>query len=34
MQILQYTHMYGFEKDLVYWAQSYIEKYKEKLSLV
>ncbi len=34
MQILQYTHMYGFKKDLVYWAQSYIEKYKEKLSLV
>ena len=34
MQILQYTHMYGFKKDLVYWAQSYIEKYKKKLSLI
>jgi ectoine hydroxylase-related dioxygenase (phytanoyl-CoA dioxygenase family) len=34
MQILQYTHMYGFKKDLVYWAQSYIEKYKKELSLV
>ena len=34
MQILQYTHMYGFKKDLVYWAHSYIEKYKKELSLV
>lgn len=30
MQILQYTHMYGFKRDLVNWAQSYIEKCKKK----
>ena len=30
MQILQYTHMYGFKRDLVNWAQGYIEKCKKK----
>ena len=28
MQILQYTHMYGFKEDLVFWAQNCIERYK------
>ena len=28
MQILQYTHMYGFKSDLVFWAKNCIERYK------